>query len=831
MKSNEEVFQTNTNFKILLYRILDNKRYFILSIVVFVLAAFIYNKFSPNTYQNRTSVLINDNQENPLLSSDEILKGVNMLGGGNKNIENEIGSLRSFSLINKTINDLGLEISYFTEENAFFSTTRPGSLLNTSKEYYRESPFQVLIDKSQTQPLYLKFYISLLPDNRIRVQAEGEGIMLYNYVDNSGVGTLPEIKIDKTIKFGETVSDKYYSFKILQKENYNLDLFRDKVQYFVFNHPEYLTLEYQSGMNIEPISPTASLLRISVSGGHPEKITDFLNHFTSGYLDQNLKKKNNYANTTVEFIDNQISDVADSLNVAQSSLQNFRTSNKVIDLSFQGQQIFSKLNQLESEKAVLVNQLKYYEYLRNYFRENPESTDLMAPSSMNVVDPLLTQLVTQLLTLSAERSTYMSSDNIKNPNLTTLEVQIKNIKKTIQENVNNNLNTLRNSIKEIDYRTSRMTADIAGMPKTQLQLLGIERKFKLNNDIFTYLLQKRSEAQIARAANTPDYEIIDPARKVSASIVAPKKMFNYLVALMLGFILPFGVILIKDYLNNKIIDKGDVEAITNKPIIGYIYHNYKKSNTVIADYPKSSISESFRTVRTNLQIMSRGISKQVILVTSSGSGEGKSFVSTNLASVFALLGKKTVLIGFDLRKPAIYQDLGLNNLIGISSYLSNRAVLEDIIQPTRIENMDFIPAGPVPPNPIELIGSNVTKNLIFKLKEIYDYIIIDTAPIGVVTDAYFLMNYADLNIYVTRQNVTIKELFSTTLKTLESNKITNIAVLMNDVYLKSRAYIYGYDSKYYTETDESSVVKSIYSKTGKAFQKKNDHQHKTHSKV
>ncbi|HEX3008275.1 MAG TPA: polysaccharide biosynthesis tyrosine autokinase, partial [Bacteroidales bacterium] len=481
------------------------------------------------------------------------------------------------------------------------------------------------------------------------------------------------------------------------------------------------------------------------------------------------------------------------------------------------QQIFSKLSQLESDKAVLVNQMKYYEYLQNYFRANKEATDLMAPSSMNVVDPLLTQLISQLLTLSAERATYMSSDNVKNPNLSTLEVQIKNIKKTIQENVVNNLNTLANSIKEIDYRTSRMTADISGMPKTQLQLLGIERKFKLNDAIFTYLLQKRSEAQIARAANMPDYEIVDPARIVSARVVAPKKIINYILALLASFLLSFTVILVKDYLNNRIIDKGDVEAITNKPIIGYIYHNYKKSNTVIADYPKSSISESFRTVRTNLQIMSRGISKQVILVTSSGSGEGKSFISTNLASVFALLGKKTVLVGFDLRKPAMYQDLGLNNLIGISSYLSNRALLEDIIQPTRIDNLDFIPAGPIPPNPIELIGSNVTKNLIFKLKEIYDYIIIDTAPIGVVTDAYFLMNYADLNIYVTRQNVTIKEMFGNTLKSLENNKITNIAILMNDVYLKSRAYVYGYDSKYYTESDESSVVKSIYSKSGKAF--------------
>ncbi len=813
MKSNEDIFQSTTNYKALIYKFLDNKGYIFTSVLIFLIAAFLFNKFSPSTYKNKTSLLINEQTENPLLSSDEMLRGLNSLKN-NKNIENEIGSLKSFNLINQTLMDLGLEISYFSEENAFFGNTSQGSFLNTSKEFYKEAPYQVLMDKSQTQPLYMKFYVTFMPDNKFRLQAEGKDVILFNYVDNNVVGQIPKYKIDKVFQFGEPISDKYFNFKISIKENADAELFKNKALFFYFNHPEYLTLEYQSKLEIEPVSPTASLLDISIKGGHPEKITDFLINYTNGYLDQNLKKKNNYASTTVQFIDNQISNVADSLNVAQSSLQNFRTSNQVIDLSFQGQQIYQKLSQLESEKAVLVNQRKYYEYLRNYFRENKDNTDLLAPSSMNVVDPLLTQLITQLVGLSSERSTYLSSENTKNPNLATLEVQIKNLKKTIQENVNNNLNTLTNSIKEIDYRTSKMTADISGMPKTQLQLLGIERKFKLNDAIFTFLLQKRSEAQIARAANMPDYEIVDPARKVSAKIVAPKKIINYLIALFAGLLLPLTIIMIKDFFNNKIVDKGDVEAITNKPIIGFIYHNYKKSNTVIADYPKSSISESFRTVRTNLQIMSRGISKQVILVTSSGSGEGKSFVSTNLASVFALLGKKTVLIGFDLRKPAIYQDLGLNNLIGISSYLSNRAVLEDIIQPTRIDNLDFIPAGPVPPNPIELIGSNVTKNLIFKLKEIYDYIIIDTAPIGVVTDAYFLMNYADLNIYIIRQNVTIKEMFGNTLKSLENNKITNLAILMNDVYLKSRAYAYGYDSKYYTDRDESSVVQSFFNKTG-----------------
>jgi tyrosine-protein kinase Etk/Wzc len=810
MKSNDELFSSSTNYKAIIDRILDSKKAIFFTVLLFLIAAFIVNKYTPKVYSNISSILVLQEQGNQLLSND-VLKGLNLMGS-KANIDNEVGALKSFELINKTISDLGLETSYFAEENPFFENTKKGSFLNITKEYYKEVPFTVLLDKSVFQPLYLEFYITFIDEHKFRLQADGEDITLFNFIENSS-SRISKIHIDKIFQYGEPISDKNFSFKLIFKEGFSPEPFKNKHLFFYFNNPEYLTLQYQNNLTVEPQSINASVINISLKGGHPEIITDFLNSFTTGYLDKNLKKKNNFANSTVNFIDNQISDVADSLSIAQQKLQNFQTNNKVVDLSFQGQQIFTKLNQLETDKAQLYNQLKYYEYLRNYFRDNKQ-VDLLVPSSMNVVDPLLTQLISQLLQYTSEKSSYMSNDNTKNPNLVPLEMQIKNIKKTILENVSNNINTITNDIKEIDYRSSKMSADISGMPKTQLQLLGIERKFKLNDQIYTFLLQKRSEAQISRAANTPDYEIVETARRVTAGIVSPKVMMNYAIAILLGLLIPISVIMIKDFFNNKVMTKEDIEHITNKPIIGYAFHNYKKSNTVISDFPKSSIAESFRTIRTNLQIMFRGISKQVILVTSSGSGEGKSFISTNLALVFALLGKKTVLIGFDLRRPAIYQDLGLNNLIGISSYLSNRAILEDIIQSTRVENLDFISAGPVPPNPIELMGSNVTKNLIFKLKEIYDYIIIDTAPIGVVTDAFFLMNYVDLNLYIVRQNHTNKEMLTNTLKSLENNKISNLAIVLNDVYLKSRAHAYGYDSKYYVETDKTSIVKTILSKSG-----------------
>ncbi|NJO67976.1 MAG: hypothetical protein HC830_00680 [Bacteroidetes bacterium] len=275
MKQNDEIFQNSTNYKVIIEKLYDNKRYFIISALIFLIAAFIYNKFADKVYENTTAVLVNENTENQLLSSKDIMQGLSALGG-NKNIENEVGALKSFNLINKTVQDLGFEISYYAEQNVFFSGTNKGSFLNASSEYYKEMPFQVLIDKSVTQPLYLNYYITFLPDNKFRLEAEGENVMMYNYVDNKIAGYLPSIKIDKVFQYGEPIADKNYSFKVLLKDNASTEEFNKKCIYFKFNHPEYLTLQYQSQLTVEPTSKTASLIKITASGGHPEKLPIFL---------------------------------------------------------------------------------------------------------------------------------------------------------------------------------------------------------------------------------------------------------------------------------------------------------------------------------------------------------------------------------------------------------------------------------------------------------------------------------------------------------------------------------------------------------------------------
>jgi capsular exopolysaccharide synthesis family protein len=726
---------------------------------------------------------------------------------GQNIIDNEIEIIRSFTLVKEVINNLDLKVTYFTFKNSPLAELLKDTPFTRKRELYKDSPIKVLIDPSFLQPVYTDFQVKILNSESFEISVYGKKKLLYNYIDDIVDSQADEVIFKKKYNFGEKIQTKYFNFTIIKTNAFNENFTKNNSLYFTFNNINALALSYIGNLTAQPTSELSTLIKVSLKGSQKERITDFLNTLTSLYMERNLEKKNKTALSTVDFIDTQISDISDSLTLAENKLRIFRSSNQVMDLSFQGQQAFEKLNQLESEKANINMQRRYYTYLKDYLDNNPDVSDILVPSSMNVVDPILNNLILQLIALNSERA---SATNPQNIYLSTLNLKIDNLKKTIRENVNNSLNTLNISLNEINYRTAVLSNQISQMPKTELQLKGIERKFKLNDAIYTFLLQKRSEAQIARASSMPDYEVVDPARTVVSSTISPRKMLNLIIALMLGLFLPTSVIMGRDFFNNKIIDPEDIESITRIPILGKVYHNFRRTNLVVNQYPNSSVTESFRAIRTNFEFFSDGGQKQVLLLTSTASGEGKSFCSINLASAFALNGNRTVLLEFDLRRPKIHQEFGSSNMIGISSYLIDKAIIEDIITPTQIENLDLISAGPVAPNPAELIASDKTSEFLMKLKEMYDYIVIDSAPAGILTETYQLMKYSDINIFVTRIDETIREAFKNTIKAIEANKFSNLAILINDVNAKRDAYKYSYDNKYYTDDRKHGFFKRIF---------------------
>jgi capsular exopolysaccharide synthesis family protein len=433
---------------------------------------------------------------------------------------------------------------------------------------------------------------------------------------------------------------------------------------------------------------------------------------------------------------------------------------------------------------------------------------------MNISDPIMNKLITDLLALNGERSNIINSNNQKSLFLSQIESKIKMQKEAILENVKNNLNTLNLSINELNYRNEKLSGAISKLPKTEISLVGMERKYKLNDAIYTFLLQKRAEAEISRESNSPDYEIVSPAREITSAVIAPKKGINYIIAMFLALLFPSLLILIKDFLNDKLVSVYEIEHISKHKVIGAIYKNKHKMEAVVAERPRSSIAESFRILRTNLSFKFNGESSRVILITSSVPREGKSFVSFNLSASIASMGYKTLVIDCDLRRGTLHDKFNTDNSIGLSTYLVNKSLLDDIIVNTFVPNLFFIPSGPVLPNPSELLESSVTEKLFQYLRLHFDYIIIDTSPIGAVADSYLLMKYASQTLLISRQDYTKKEIFSEVIKGLDTNKFTNYDIVFNDLNYKKSSYGRYYGS-YYNE-ESTDTKKKVSKKMSKA---------------
>jgi tyrosine-protein kinase Etk/Wzc len=635
-----------------------------------------------------------------------------------------------------------------------------------------------------------KIYITVLDESSFRLMISQKKVSFYNYVDNQIISKDNVVEIDTICKFNETISNGIFRFSVsLNKEYLNKKTLNKDQYYFRFNHLDFLAKEYLKNLKIEKASPLASIINVKFSESNLDKTITFLNRYLNSFLEENLAKKNNVARNTVNFIDSQISDISDSLVRSESALRNYKSANQVMDLSFQGQSIYEQMNGIETERANLQVQERYYKYVINYMKLNKDMTGLQPPASMNVSDPIINQLISTLYDLVSQRSTYIADSNPqKNIFIGQIDNKINVLKQTILENFTNNLNTLTLSLNELDYRQDKLSKEISKLPRTEMNMVNMQRKFNLNDDIYTYLLQKRSEAQISLASTRPDYEIVELARTITSKIVAPKKSLNLMMALFFGLLIPTLYLIIRDFFDDKIRSINDAEYLLHRSVMSVIYSNNLKSEAVVAEFPKSAISESFRNLRSSLFLKSDHEKSKVILITSSQPQDGKSFVSLNLSSSIASVGYKTILIDSDLRRPTLHIKLKEENTKGLTNFMMKKASAEDIIKNTSITNLDFISAGPVIPNPSELVESGVLDNLFNFLKAKYDYIIIDTTPVGIVADAILMMQYASKVLMVIRNNYTRKDIFANVINNMKSNKMNNYDIVYNDLSLHKSSY-------------------------------------------
>lgn len=756
------------NLKRYLGLFLSNWYLFAISLFISITIAYSINRYSSKVYTVSSTLMISEGQN----SEGSRIVGSVIPGGdifnSKENMTNEISILYSFSLSKRVIDSLPeFRISYYGVGRRNIAETR----------LYKNAPFKVITDYLDIQPRGIKVNIKINSASSYLLSIEGK--------ENS----------EKEMKFGEQYNDHGFNFiiDIRARDNFVFKSGASNKFYFYFSTSEELANYFRGTLSVSPIEKDASIIKLTAVGPVPEQEADFLNMLMKVYRTLSLESKNQTAESTLAFIDSQLGIVSDSLKKAETRLQRLRLENKRIDLSKDGSLLQDRLEKAENERISLNLQNYYFQYLKEYLESKNESGDIVSPNLAGITEPTLVSLVEELAKQQKLKKDLSLNFSVELAPVTLTSENINNIRMNLSDNIERSMISVEHLMSDLNDRIAVINKEVAELPGTERMRINIQRDFDINNTVYTYLLEKRAETGIAKASNMPDSKIIDEANILNSIQIKPTARKNNLKALLIGLIFPGVIIFLLYYLNNKIIDSADVINKTNVPVIGYVSHNSSKIEIPVIDSPKSTLSESFRSIRTTLRYFSVESGHSVIAVTSTISSEGKTFISINLAAITASLGKKVLLIGLDLRRPRIHHLLGIDNTEGLSTYLSGNCKYEDVIKKTEIKNLYFASSGPVPPNPAELIEDEKMDAFIAKSKLEFDYIIIDTPPVAIVSDTFLIARFTDINLFVIRQRYSSKNTLELIQDIYREGRVKHMAIVINDISLKG---YYGFGIKY-----------------------------------
>lgn len=687
------------------------------------------------------------------------------------------------------------------------------------EDIYTQAPFRVTLNESGEQLMNIPLKIEFLDETSFELSynIENTQARVINYIKP----TISTQSVPKNFKqkysIGEPVKFAFLDFTI---DNRNEITPTAGAVYFIeFTNLNSEINNYQDVI-VKLKTKGASMLVLSKIGVNRDILADYLNATVDLLSQKQLEQKNLFATNTITFIDKRIKGVSDSLKQDENRLKTFRQRNQIFDLSSQGSSIFEKMTLLDAEKNAISIKLAYLNQLENYLRNSNNYSDLPAPAASGLEDPTLVKSVTEIVQLSIKRSSLQSK--VKNPLFyEQVDREIDALKSVLFQSISSAKEKNSIEMDNVNRRIARMNYQFNKLPAEEQELFNIERSYKLSEASYSMLLEKRNEAGIVKAANVSDVRVLDPAMNLRQKPISPNPSKNYLIAFLIGFMIPVMVIMTVSFVDQNIRSTHELEQLSEISVLGVVGRSYLKGNLAVFDQPRSAVSEAFRALRSSLQYFYRNKKVQgskILMITSSISGEGKTFCSINIASVFALSGKRTILVGLDLRKPKIFDDFAITNDVGVVNYLLGQNNLEEIVQTTRFDNMHVITSGPIPPNPAELIISEEMKTLIDELRANYDYIILDTPPLGLVADALELSQFVDASIYVIRQGKTKKGMLNHINDKYKKGEIKNLSFVLNDYRHKSQygyGYNYGYGYGYggygngYHESEKSTWLRKI----------------------
>ena len=776
------------DIKELLFKYLIHWPWFVGTVVACLIAAYVYLYVATPVYNISATVLIKDDKKggssNNVGGLDEL--GLNGLITSSQSIDNEIEVLRSKTLVKEVVSYLNLYVTYQDED------------LIPSKELYKTSPVQVNMTPQEAEKLKKNIVVEMVvqPQGSLDVNVKMDDREIQKHFEK-----LPAIlPTDRgTISFFQATD----SIPVEGDEDAASSVQGARHITATISRPMNVARGYCGNLVIVPTSQTTSVVTVSLKNSSLRRGQDFINQLLEMYNRNTNNDKNEIAQKTAEFIDERIGIISKELGSTEADLETFKRDAGITDLSSDAQIALSGNAEYEKKQVENRTQISLVEDLKRYLSHSEYE---VLPSNVGLKDAALATQIDRYNEMLIERKRLLRTSTESNPAIVNLDTSIRATKANVQATIEGTLQGLFITKADLDREAKRYMRRISDAPGQERRYVSIARQQEIKAGLYLMLLQKREENAIMLAATANNAKIIDEA--IADDIpVFPKRGIIYLVALVLGFVIPVAVIFLIDLTKFRVEGHADVEKLTSVPIVGDIpltnEKNAKDGSIAVFENQNNLMSETFRNIRTNIQFMLQN-DRKVILVTSTVSGEGKSFTSANLAISLSLLGKKVVIVGLDIRKPGLNKVFSLSSKEkGITQYLSNPEMdLMSLVQPSDVnKNLFILPGGTVPPNPTELLARDGLDKAIDMLKNNFDYVILDTAPVGMVTDTLLIGRVADLSVYVCRADYTHKAEYTLINELSHEQKLPNLCTIINGVDLKKRkyGYYYGYGkySKHY----------------------------------
>lgn len=745
---------------------------FVITAIIFLAVAFVYLKYVTPVYKIRAKVFINNDKGKA--SQESLFQGFGM-NNGSAETDNEIEVMKSRMLMQEVVQHLQLNVRYFT--NSSFKET----------ELYDRAPVKaILLNGNDTKTSYAYTFNGSSGDN-----------FLITDGDKKWEG-----------RFGDTIPLPAGSV-VIQKRTPVNEISHSKELEIRFSPVEATADWHVSTLDIQPVKPQVSIVNMYINDNIPARGEDVLNTLIAVYLQANIQDKNKIADGTIEFIDDRVQLLENELKNIEEKIEVFKRENKIIDFKDQSKTLLSTTNEYSKQLTEQEVQLDIIKSLEEYLQTHPEK---IVPSTFLIQDITLTNTIQRYNLLLTQKQNLLVSSTEQNPYVRSIYKELG----ALREDMKNNLASIKRSLTitrdRLMQKANSLNTGIQEVPGNERTFLEFSRRQSVLQELYLYLLKQREETAISKAATSANAQVLEPARKEGGPVF-PKKSRVYLTALVIGLLIPSTIVIGKEVFNVRVKTTDDITSLTDISVIGQIGHNKDKSIVAVHKGSKTVLSEQFRALRTNTQFLLTGTENKVIMITSSMGGEGKSFVSINLSNTLALSGSRVVLMELDLRKPKISHHLGIDSRFGFSDYAIGKAGINDIIVPSGVhESFNIIPSGAIPPNPSELIMLPKIETLFQELRKRFDFIIIDTSPVGLVTDAQLLGRYADAVLYMVRQNYTYKQQVRMADELHRKAKLPSMSIVLNDV--KNGSMAYGYGNGYYTEDNKTGRyrVQNIWNK-------------------